>query len=722
MIQIAPKTYHPIQQRQNGSKSRQPRFQEVSPRGFFTSLFKFANTDIQEEPEYGSRERDAWLRRVWKLEPYMAGVINSVTSIDKNRGWTITGGRNQVRRFVRILHERFFFAPDLFGWRASFGGSAQSYYTSDIGSITEIGRVGDAEGPLDSLYFVDPVRTYLTGNPAFPLRYSATGRGGFNDWKLDDYFRIVSMPDTSEDLYGLGFCALSRAIELAKIMIGIYQYDNEMLLNRAPRGLMLLKGITENQWEDSMSARTARLDGDEKRYYGAVHVLAAIDPGIELDAKLISLSSLPAEFDQKTFTDLLMYGYALIFGYDPREFWPVSGGTLGSATETEAQHRKGGAKGGLDFVLGFAEKLQSELPDTVQFEFEERDLDGELRNAEVEQAQAKVVEDMYGTGLQQGASLISREEGRIILAEKGLIDPDWTIEEEPVTATDTEDDISRMLANERIQKAIWKYPDEPIVKYRFSIENGKEKHEYTTLLKPSRIRRKSFLITRTIIKRQIESELDDYQSQIDELAQQANEGAISQSDFEEALQALTIAILILAMLRGTEGEEGDADAVELLIDAALLILEDGSPEAIEAGLQVLTDQEILADALPPDALILLEEEIANSQASDLSQEVSAGQYEDNVQGLLSRMGIWGLTALGLFSFGKMIGNALTHFQWQRGATVEPCTDCLRLDGQIHTGTEWRTSGWRPKARHLACNGYNCLCNLVETDNPISGNF
>lgn len=721
MIQIAPKTYHPIQ-RQNGSNSRQPRFQEVAPRNFFTSLFRFANTDIQEEPGYGSRERDTWLRQVWKLEPYMAGVINSTTSIDKNRGWTITGGRNQVRRFVKILHNRFFFAPDLFGWRASFGGSAQSYYTSDIGSVTEVERIGSPEGPLNGLYFVDPSRTYLTGNPVSPLRYSTSGRGNYQDWGLNDYFRVVSLPDTDENLYGLGFCALSRAIELVKIMVGIYQYDNEMLLNRAPRGLLLLKGITEEQWDDSMSARTARLDGDEKKYYGAVHVLAAIDPGIELDAKLVTLSSLPAEFDQKTFTDLLMYGYALIFGYDPREFWPVSGGTLGTAAETEAQHRKGGAKGGLDFVLGFAEKLQAELPDTIQFEFEERDLDGELRNAEVEQAQADVVTGIYGRGpQQQGEPLIDREEGRILLAKKGLIDPDWTIEEEPVTATDTEDDISRSLANERVQKAIWKYPDEPIVRYRFSVENGKERHDFKTLLSPLRTRRRSFLITRTV-ERQIESELDDYQNQIDELAEQANEGEINQDEFQETLMALTLAILILAMLRGTEGSEGDPEAVELLIDAALLILEDGSPEAIEAGLQILTDQEILADALPSDALALLQEEIDGSLASTLPEDVSSGQFQDNAEGLLSRLAMWGITATGLYLFGQWTGHPDQLYIWKRGPTLDPCDDCLRLDEQVHSGAEWAASGWRPKGRNLKCTGRYCLCGTFPTDLVASGNF
>lgn len=720
MIETAPSAYHPITHRQqkNGHNSQQPRFSQVSPQSFFNSLFRFTQTDIQDEPEYGNHERDAWLRRVWPLEPYLAGVINSVTNIDKNRGWTITGGRNQVRRFVDILHNRYFFAPDLSGWRMSFGGGALAYYSADLGSPVEIGRQSSENGPLDSLYFIDPVQCILTGNFDFPLRYTPGGQGSAQNWRRDDYFRVVSMPNTDESLFGLGYCAVSRCIELAKIMIGIYQYDNEMLLNQAPRGLLLLKGITQEMWDTAMEARKAKLEGDKLLYYGAVNVLATIDPGVEIEAQLINLSSLPAEFDQRTFTDLLMFGYALCFGYDPREFWPVSAGALGTATETEAQHKKAGAKGGLDYTLGYAEKLQEELPDTTQFEFEERDLDGELANAVVEEAQAKIVEGLYESGLREGASLVSREEARILLAERNLIDPEWTENEEETTATDTDDDVGRALANERVQKAIWKYPDEPIVRYKFSVRNGREQHEYKTLLKP-RMRPRSFLVARSFVKRQIEDELELYQARLDELGQQAADGEISQSEFEEELEALTVAILILALLRGIEGT---SEAEELLIDAALLILENDSPEARETGLIVLTDQEILDEALDEEAQAELEEEIAVALTSTLAADIYAGVYDENAQGLLSRLAMWGITAFGLFNLGKIIGRPDQRFRWIWDPAKEHCEDCTRLNGQIHTGSEWRRSGWRPQRSNLACTGHHCGCDFIPTSVAVSGGF
>jgi hypothetical protein len=727
MIETASK--YEIITRQNGSNSRQPRFNEVSPNKFFTSLFRFINTDIHNEPAYGTQHRDQWLRDVWKLEPYLAGVINSVVSIDKNRGWTITGGRNQVRRFSKLLHERFYYAPDLSGWRLSFGGSALSYYTADIGNITEIGRDGRG-GPMLNLYFTDPSRCTLTGDFDFPLKYNPT-QGSEQLWNREDYFRVVSMPDTDESKYGLGFCALSRCIELAKIMIGIYQYDNEMLLNRAPRGLLLLKGITQDQWEEAMAARDTKLDGDEKRYYGAVNVIAQNDPGVELEAQLTALSNLPAEFNQQVFTDLLMFGYALVFGYDPREFWPVTGGQLGTATETETQHRKAGGKGGLDFTLGFAEKIQEEWPDTIQFEFDERDLDGELADAEVEQAQADIAISLYD----KGTGLISRDEGRIKLAEKGVIDPEWTENEEETVATDVEnvetksestpspdenDTQNEALQNERVQRAIWQYPNEPIVQYRFKVKNGKGKHEYRTLLNPSRVSRRFYSFGR-MVKRQatIDAELASYQEQLNSLGQQANDGEIPQDEFEARLEALTIAILTLSLIRGTEGT---SDAERALEDAALLILEDDSLEAMTAGLAVLTDETLLNDALSQEALSALIEDIDGSLQSTLAADIYAEAYVDNAQGLLSRLQMWGLTATGLYSLGQLLGHPDQLYQWRLGATLEHCNDCSRLNGQVHTGSEWAASGYRPQGRNLECTGRRCECGVFPVNLPTSGSF
>jgi hypothetical protein len=257
--------------------------------------------------------------------------------------------------------------------------------------------------------------------------------------------------------------------------------------------LLLLQNVSEAQWNQSLEARQAEQDNLERRYYGGVQVLASA--GMEqIDARLVALSQLPTGFDAKTFVDLSMYGYALCFGYDPSEFWPVQFGALGRGNEAEAQSVKALGKGGADFALALQERLQNELPSALAFEFEERDRDSELADAASDMARLGVVTSAYEAGLTSGASLISRQEARTLLAERGLIPEEWALVDDSVTVTDTEDmtpepesptpesapeevngeeptaeptpsPAERWLDTERIQRAMRVFPREPIVQY-----------------------------------------------------------------------------------------------------------------------------------------------------------------------------------------------------------------------------------------------------------------
>jgi hypothetical protein len=214
----------------------------------------------------------------------------------------------------------------------------------------------------------------------------------------------------------------------------------------------------------------------------------------DVDAKLVALSQLPAGFDQKIFTDLLIYGYALCFGYDPREFWPVSSGALGTATETEAQHRKATVKGGNEFCLGLQEELQGNLPDTLHFDFDARDASVEMAEAQLQLAQVQAVTAMLGV---QPEAVLSKEQALTLLAEQGVIPREWTVVEEDVEATDTEDADSpdssvedvpgtegtptdeqaaqqaRYLQMPEVQRALHDHPDEPLVEYHFDGRCGR---------------------------------------------------------------------------------------------------------------------------------------------------------------------------------------------------------------------------------------------------------
>lgn len=434
----------------------------------FASFYRWAKSAATEEPAYttDSRKRDVWLSDVWMKESHLAGVINSVTAIDRNRDWTLVGGKQTVNRYNNILRG----AEDGEGWRYFAGRAALSFYTSDLGAVTEIGRDGP-DGPARAFFNVDPTKCMLTGNAATPLSYTPHN-GKEQLWNPADYFRTTPLPSIREEYRGLGLCAVSRVWQLVQLMIAIYEHDLEQLGARAPKGLLLLQNISEQQWNDAMAAREANLSKLEREYYGGVAILA--QEGVDqIDAKLVALSQLPAGFDLEQVTKLIMLGIALGFGYDPIEFWPIDTGALGRSRESEIQHMKATGKGGIEFIRSFQDRLQRELPPTLLFEFEQRDVSGELSDAQVQKAWADVFAVYYGNG----TGILSADEIRQLMVKQGIIPAEWTMAEEQAQ-TDSTGEQRSWLNTEAVWRSVFADPRQQIVRYS-------SKTNRTELLAPS---------------------------------------------------------------------------------------------------------------------------------------------------------------------------------------------------------------------------------------------
>jgi len=418
--------------------SKQPRFSGRNGKDeeIFFSIVRLVNETASVEPsqESDNRVRDAWLREFVKKEPNLMGVVNTVVDIDKNRGWRMIGGRNQVLKFTRAFHN-FAAAPGLVGWRPGISVSSQAFWGTDIGAITELGRDGQ-DGPVEALYFVDPVKCALTGDDQFPLKYYRNSLGKPVKWSWKDFVRTASMNSMQDDLNGLGYCAVSRCLELVRLMIAVYEHDKEQLGAKAPKGVLTIKGISQNQWDTALEIREAKQQSKEIDYFSDVMTIAS---RADIDMKLVALSNLPVSFNLREWMDMIMFGYALIFGFDPSEFWPVQFGALGRGTETEIQHEKATGKGRLDYVLTFQEQIQEFLPDTVEFAFDQRDEKGDLLHAQVNQSWSNVAKTLYEAGASNSeGSLLSKAQSMMILADHGVIPRTW-VPTETAETTDTDD-------------------------------------------------------------------------------------------------------------------------------------------------------------------------------------------------------------------------------------------------------------------------------------------
>lgn len=443
--------------------SQQPRFTDKKREDVFAFIQSWVKKSLDDAPDYkpNSKKRDTWLAEAATWEPHWFGVVYQCTLIDSNRGWTIIGGKNQVYRYTDILK----YAEGGKGWRTFIRKCARSFRVADMCTVIETGREG-RYGPLRGLYHVDPTKCRLTGKSDYPLKYNDQS---WSDW---DFFRVISMPSDIEKYNELGYCATSRALELTRLLYAILLHDQEKAGARMPEGLLLLHGIAQNQWEQALEQRRAKLDAEQRRYFGGLTVLAGTGSSAP-EAKLIGLSQLPDNFDRKTFTDLTMYAYSLVVGMDPSEFWPVQYGALGRGQEVNVQHQKATSKGAMDFAISLQDRLQQELPDSLHFEFQQRDEEGDLLRAEVMQAWANVASTLYTAGqMHGGEALLSRDQVISLLVEEADLPPEWTDIIEATHASDKgETRSSRDRARERamespqVRRAISLYPDEPIVRY-----------------------------------------------------------------------------------------------------------------------------------------------------------------------------------------------------------------------------------------------------------------
>lgn len=471
---IEPFTPKPTNKRSRTKKSQQGQYSPKSQQNGDLYLPYLYYTERQKDfvaPPYtpDSRMRDAWLGEFWRKEPHLGGVVFSISQIDCNRKWQLTGGRNQVNRYRAVLDE----ANDGAGFRNFVEKASISYHTSDLGAVIELGRDG-MDGPVYGIYTADSTKFKLTGDTDKPLLYY--GRDGKGEsWYRDDFFLLVNQPSTREEYRGLGWCTVSRAVDFARTMIGINLYELEKLGTQAPEGLLFLHNISQEQWSDAMASRQQQLEAREREWFGGVAVLANSGSDEPPSGNLLSLSDLPANFDRASFEESLMAGYALISGYDPAEFWPVGGSSFGHSTEVATQHMKATGKGRLAFANALEEKMRDIFPASLNFQFIHDDREGRLLEADYKSTTAAMVSALKNN------EIITISEARQILAMEGVIPEQWVTNNVMTLESDeksiTTDPNQRLLMRDRalsdpsIRRAIAMAPSEPIVVYKRSYDS-----------------------------------------------------------------------------------------------------------------------------------------------------------------------------------------------------------------------------------------------------------
>lgn len=432
--------------------SLQRRAEEVQ--NVASGVWWFGSSAEGDIAEWWSPRRDVDLREFIYLpgNDILQGAHSSMVKKFKAMNWVIEGAERVANRYQPVLAEAEFGQ----GWGHLLSKVLADYQSQDKGAFIELIGQGDPTGPIEGpvlgIAHLDAGLCQLTGDPVYPVLFNNPKDGAPHKLHTTRVVHLVDMPSPSEMMYNIGFCATSRVIASSQVLLKLAQYKNEKLSDLPPAGIMAINNILYTQWED-MELRYER----ERRRNGQtlwtnVMKVFGLDPNRPISIDFTSFAQLPDQFDEQGATETYINIVALAFGVDVREFWPLSAGPLGTATETLVQHQKAKGKGVGDIISTLERAINWKiLPPSVSFRFDFKDDEEDAQRAEIIRQKVGTIMEMWQPPNPQLFELgakppVSRDEIRQMLADnvpyfkEDFLEMDVTDE---VEVSDTE--VAKML-------------------------------------------------------------------------------------------------------------------------------------------------------------------------------------------------------------------------------------------------------------------------------------
>lgn len=404
---------------------------------------------------------------------YLAGMIDQAAMIQSNLHYRLIGSRPLVSRTLDILHN----SEGGDGFRSMLRATALNFYCSNFGAAVYLNRSEPvipsylpnidkwywSTPPVDSLYATDPTQFSSNWDYVYPYSYNGELFSRY------DFFRIVSMPSTRLDTWGIGRCALWRCIQIARLTSALYTHVYDSLSPDAAKGVLTIKGLSVEEFLQAMNGSEAVNEQDDVQRDGHQEgdgigdIVVLADRDEEITVKFVTLSRIPDGLFVDGLIRNMLSSIAVNLGYPLDEFLGSSSNQLlgQSGDQVQQNATRAISKGGSDFSSQFQYYMQAMVvPETVQFEFANRDIDSELQDVQLKQAKVDIVTQLFEAvqlaiinkgeeasnslieAKATGQHIITREEARRLLSEWGVVS--WLSEDvhPDVVLNDTNYDLS----------------------------------------------------------------------------------------------------------------------------------------------------------------------------------------------------------------------------------------------------------------------------------------
>lgn len=346
----------------------------VQPVADTNSSFTFAlATKADNFPIWGYDHinRDAELRKFWPTESYLASAFGSQIGRYASFPWVLDGPERMTTIYDSILNG----CENGAGWQTMMIKFVTDLYTQSNGAFLEVIRTGDSPtSPVVSLRHMDAARCRRTGLPDTPVVFWDV------NWKshLLKWYQVIEfseMPSPQLEFRGLQLCVLDRILKAAQIMKAIMQFKLEKVSGSRHHKMHLIGGFNQDLLESTMKQKLATARASGYQVYVDPVVLAALNPDGRVTHEEIDLNGLPEDFNEDIFMKWYIGNIALSWEDEYQSFFPLPGGNLGTAQQSQTMADKARSKGPAIFMRLLEHKFNyyGVLPRTVKFHFGEQD-------------------------------------------------------------------------------------------------------------------------------------------------------------------------------------------------------------------------------------------------------------------------------------------------------------------------------------------------------------
>lgn len=337
-----------------------------------------------------STSRDRQLREFWHKSDHLSGALYALESKMTAIPFRVLARDQSIRKDMLEadrLSESLKSSAELGqGWTTFFGRFVEDLLTQDNGAFAEVIGPGNPNGPIVgapiSVANLDAARCQRTGNPTYPVVYTDSD-GKMYRLHTSRVIFMSQMTSPILEMYGVGFCGVSRCLNVAQTLIDLMVYKQEKLGSRPHRSVMITKGqLDPNDVAKAFSQAEASMTNQGlSRYSKTVVIGSSSLPEAGID--MLDLASLPDGFNEETSLVLGMATVALAMGMDARELFPAMG-TGATRADAMIQHLKQRGKGPGQ-ILEMTESAfnMKFLPSYLRMEFDFQDDAQDRQAAEI---------------------------------------------------------------------------------------------------------------------------------------------------------------------------------------------------------------------------------------------------------------------------------------------------------------------------------------------------